>query len=44
MITLLNLIMKKQKFRIIVDPTNAVFEGDTGNANAQMPKPGVDHQ
>jgi hypothetical protein len=43
MITLLSLIMQKHKFRIIVDPTNAIFEGVTGNANAQMPKPGVDN-
>jgi hypothetical protein len=35
--------MQKQKFRIIVDPTNAIFEGDIRNSNTQMPKPGVDH-
>jgi hypothetical protein len=34
----------KQKFLIIVDPTNAIFNGDTGNVSAHMPKPGVDHQ
>jgi hypothetical protein len=44
MVALLSLIMQKQKFRIIVTPTNAIFEGDTENANAQMPKPRVDHQ
>jgi hypothetical protein len=44
MIALLSLIMQNQKFWIIVNPTNAIFEGDTGNANAQMPKPGVNHQ
>jgi hypothetical protein len=44
MVALLSLIIQKQKFRIIVDPTNAILEGDTGNANAQMPKPGVDHR
>jgi hypothetical protein len=37
MVALLSLIMQKQKFRIIVDPTNAVFEGDTENVNAHMP-------
>jgi hypothetical protein len=35
MITVLSLIMQKQKIRIIVDPTNAIIEGDTGNTNAQ---------
>jgi hypothetical protein len=44
MIALLSLIMQKQKLWIIVDTANAIFDGDTGNANAQMPKPGVDHQ
>jgi hypothetical protein len=43
-ITLMSLILQKEKLRIIVDPTKAIFEGDTGNANAQMPKPGVDRQ
>jgi hypothetical protein len=44
MVTLLSLILQKQNFQIIVDPTNAIFDGDTGNANAQIPKPRVDHQ
>jgi hypothetical protein len=44
MISLLSLILQTEKFRIIIDPTNTIFEGDTGNANAQMPKPGVDRQ
>jgi hypothetical protein len=43
-IALLSLIMQKQKFRIIIYPNNTIFEGDTGNVNAQMPKPWVDHQ
>jgi hypothetical protein len=43
MVALLSLIMQKQMFRIIVDPINAFFKGDMGNANAHMPKPGVDH-
>jgi hypothetical protein len=34
----------EKKIRIIVDLTNAILEGDTANANAQMPKPGVDSQ
>jgi hypothetical protein len=36
--------MQKQKIRIIVAPTNAIFEGGTGYTNSQMTKPGVDHQ
>jgi hypothetical protein len=44
MMALLGLIIQTQKFRIIIDPTNTIFEGNTGNTNAQMPKPGVDHQ
>jgi hypothetical protein len=34
MIALLRLSMQTHKIRIIVEPTNAIFEGDTGNANA----------
>jgi hypothetical protein len=40
---IMGLILQKQNFRIIVDPSNVIFDGDTVNANAQMPKPGVDH-
>jgi hypothetical protein len=43
-VALLSLILQKQKFWIIVDPTSAIFDGNTGNVNAQMPKHGVDHQ
>jgi hypothetical protein len=43
-IALLSLILQKQNFWIIVDPKNAIFDGNTGNTNAQMPKPGVDRQ
>jgi hypothetical protein len=32
-VALLSLIVQKQNFRIIVDPTDSIFEGDTGNAN-----------
>jgi hypothetical protein len=44
MITLLSLIMQKQKLWIIIYTTIAIFEGDTRYANAQMPHTGVDHQ
>jgi hypothetical protein len=36
--------MQTQKLWIIVDATNAIFEGNTCNEKSQMPKPGVDHQ
>jgi hypothetical protein len=43
MIALLSLILQKEKFWFIVDSTNTIFDGDTGNTNTQMPKSGVDH-
>jgi hypothetical protein len=44
MIDILSLILQNEKFQIIVDLKNAIFEGGTGNTNTQMLKPGVDHQ
>jgi hypothetical protein len=44
MSALLRRIMQKGKLRIISDPSNIISKEDTGNANAQMPKPGVDHR
>jgi hypothetical protein len=41
MIALLSLILQKEKFWIIANPTNNIFNGDTGTINAQMPKAGV---
>jgi hypothetical protein len=43
MIALLILNLQKEKFWIIVDPTHTILDGNTCNANTQIPKPGVDH-
>jgi hypothetical protein len=40
MIDLLSLILQKEKFCIIVNPTNAVITGDTGNTTAHLAQRG----
>jgi hypothetical protein len=42
-IALLNMILQKEKFRIMIDPTHAIFDGDIGTMNAQMQKPRIEH-